>query len=518
LVSGHEGSTGPAPTFENNPPASGFFLLRTRRRRFSFFLESGYASGMASEVDDMLAEAVRHHQAGRLVEARTLYEEVLRLDERNPNAMNLLGMVHHAQGRPEHASELISRAIEAAPNVAGFHNNLGTVRLSQRRPTEAEESFRRAVALQGDYVEAINNLGVALSAQGKIDEAIGLFLQAIQMRHAYPSARNNLGNALRSKRLFREAVACYRDAIEFKADHAEAWANMGVALLEMNDLAGAEAACKRAAELRPDMVGPYYTLGLALEEAKRTDEAIQHYRAALQLRPASEGIRFQLAALTGEQQQAFAAAPPEFVASLFDHYADTFDRHLLGTLDYRAPQLVHDAVVAAGVTGPLDIVDLGCGTGLSGPLFAPMARTLVGVDLAARMIHQARERKVYNELFVEELTGFLAARFNQFGLAIAADVFAYFGDLLPVLSAAAQALQTRGTLAFTVEKYDGQGGQGGYVLNPTRRYAHSIEYVRSLLPAVRLTMVTAREDTLRTQSGKGVAGWVVVLKREDAKT
>jgi len=147
-----------------------------------------------------------------------------------------------------------------------------------------------------------------------------------------------------------------------------------------------------------------------------------------------------------------------------------------------------------------------------------MARALVGVDLSARMVHQARERKVYDALFVEELTGFLAGRFGQFDLAIAADVFAYFGDLSGVLSAAAQALRQTGMLAFTVEKLaDGAEGPG-YSLNPTRRYAHSIEYIRSQLPTAKLRMVSAREDVLRTQNLKDVATWVVVLKREEIKT
>jgi predicted TPR repeat methyltransferase len=468
----------------------------------------------------MLAEAVRHHQAGRLAEARTLYEEILRLDERNPNALNLLGMVHHAEGRQEHASELVSRAIELAPGVAGFHNNRGTIRLAQRRATEAEESFRTAIGLQNDYVEAINNLGVALTAQGKMDEAIAQLLRAIKLRHAYPSARNNLGNALRGKRLFAEAVACYRDALEFKPDHAEAWANMGVAMLEMKDLAGAEAACRRAIELKSDAVSPHFTLGLALEDAGRNDEAIEQYRAALRLKPASLGIRFQLAALAGENREAFPTAPPEMVASLFDHYADTFDRHLLGTLNYRGPQLVHDAVVAAGAKGPADVADLGCGTGLCGPLLRPIARSLVGVDLSARMVHQARERKVYDALFVEELTGFLAGRFSQFDVAVAADVFSYFGDLSGVFAAAAQALRKAGLLAFTVEKLTDPDADDapGFMLKPTRRYAHTIEYVRSLLPAVKMKMVSAREDVLRSQNLKDVAAWVVVLQREDAKT
>ena len=40
----------------------------------------------------------------------------------------------------------------------------------------------------------------------------------------------------------------------------------------------------------------------------------------------------------------------------------------------------------------LDILDAGCGTGLCGPLLAPYARRLVGVDLSDGMLKHAREK------------------------------------------------------------------------------------------------------------------------------
>ncbi|MEA2711756.1 MAG: hypothetical protein QOF78_4357 [Phycisphaerales bacterium] len=463
-----------------------------------------------SEVDALLREAVAHHQAGRLAQAQPLYEQILRHDPQNPNALNLLGMVHHQQDRQDEAAAMIERAVKLAPSVAGFHNNLGNVRLAQRQHAQAEACYRRALQLLPNYVEAVNNLGVALMGQGKIEESIPIFTTAIEMKHDYPSARNNLGNALRAKRLYRESIACYRDAITFRADHPEAWGNIAISLLELGELAEAEAACHQAIAIRPDAVGPYYTLGLTLEVAGRRTEAADQIRAALKLKPASPLLQFFLSSLSDDQP--FAAAPPEFVRQLFDNYADTFDRHLLQKLNYRAPQLIFDAVTtgAAGVRAPLDIADLGCGTGLSGQLFKPMARSLVGVDLSSRMINQARQRGIYDALFVEELTDFLAVRFSQFDLAVASDVLNYFGDLEPVLLAAAQATRGGGTFAFTLEKHD---GERGYVLDKTRRYAHSIRYVRSLLPKTGWTEISVGEDVLRTESAKDVVGWVIVLKR-----
>jgi predicted TPR repeat methyltransferase len=218
-------------------------------------------------------------------------------------------------------------------------------------------------------------------------------------------------------------------------------------------------------------------------------------------------LRFQLASITGEEQ--FEAAPAEYVTALFDNYAETFDRHLRETLKYRAPELLVEAIKAARPRAAATVVDLGCGTGLCGPLLRPIAKHLTGIDLSQRMIGQARQRGVYDELLVDELTAFLNVRFAQFDVAIAADVFGYIGELRPILSTAAQALRVDGLLGFTVEKHEGEG----FILNPTRRYAHSIGYIRSVLGDLPLEEVSATEAALRIEKKQDVRGWIIVLRR-----
>jgi predicted TPR repeat methyltransferase len=462
--------------------------------------------------DELLRRAVALHRSGELDEARALYERVLRDDERNPNALNLLGMVHHQQGRHQHAVELIERAIEAAPGVAGFHNNLGTVRLAQRRCAQAEQTLRRAVALQANYVEAINNLAVALMGQGRIDEAMPLLARCLELRTVYPSARNNLGNALRARRMYREAIACYSQAIEQKPDHADSWANLAIALLETRDLTSAETAARRAVALRPDDVSAYYTLGVILEAQKRPEEAVKLFRHVLRQCSGADVVRFHLASLTGEQ--GYAAAPPAFVQGLFDQYADTFEKHLLQVLNYRGPEVLCAAVTAAGFAGPGDVADLGCGTGLCGPLLRPVARTLVGVDLSPRMVHEARQRGgAYDELVVGDLLDFLAQRPDRFDLLLAADVLVYVGDLSGVFAAAARSLRVGGLFAFTLEKQD-DAAEPGYRLHPTRRFTHFIGYAKAQWTAAGLTEGSVAEAVLRTNSGIDVVSWVVVLRKK----
>ena len=58
-------------------------------------------------IDQTWDIAIEHHQAGRLKQARQLYEEILRVDPRNVDALHLLGVVLHQQGNHGSAIENI---------------------------------------------------------------------------------------------------------------------------------------------------------------------------------------------------------------------------------------------------------------------------------------------------------------------------------------------------------------------------------------------------------------------------
>ena len=68
-----------------------------------------------------------------------------------------------------------------------------------------------------------------------------------------------------------------------------------------------------------------------------------------------------------------AAMSDGYVRALFDQYAPRFDAALAG-LDYRAPQLLFDAVMATGAKHFGRALDLGCGTGLAARAFAHARR------------------------------------------------------------------------------------------------------------------------------------------------
>jgi predicted TPR repeat methyltransferase len=155
-----------------------------------------------------------------------------------------------------------------------------------------------------------------------------------------------------------------------------------------------------------------------------------------------------------------------------------------------------------------DIHDLGCGTGLCGPLVRDWARELSGCDLSAGMLERAERRNVYDSLEHAELVAHLLANPARFDALICADTLCYFGELGPALEAAAQALRPHGQLVFTVEALPASDG-APYQLQPHGRYAHQRAYVSAVLARAGLHESVLREEALRSEAGKPVVGWLV---------
>jgi predicted TPR repeat methyltransferase len=206
----------------------------------------------------------------------------------------------------------------------------------------------------------------------------------------------------------------------------------------------------------------------------------------------------------------------DYVRTVFDEFAESFEAKLK-RLDYRAPDLVADALAATAIAPArsLDILDVGCGTGLCAARLAPYARRLIGVDLSMGMLAHARQKHVYTHLVQAELTAYLQGLHAAFDVIVSADTLVYFGPLDAVITAAARALRPGGVLVFTVE----QAVAGGvdYELQLHGRFSHGAAYIERLLREAGLQPFIDRAE-LRKEGGVPVAGLVVRATAAQAAT
>jgi predicted TPR repeat methyltransferase len=426
---------------------------------------------------DALAQAHHLHAAGKLPAAAALYRHVLAAEPNHADAIHSLGLIAWQTGDPRGAAEQIERAIALDPSDATFHNHLGLAYHALGRVAEAERAYRRAIELDPKLALAHSNLAVLRRDQMQHADAEALLRTAIALDPGNANFHVNLGEALLRQGRPQDAAGAYGAAIKVKADCAEAYFGLAQLWAKTGNLKGAL---------------------FAVDCYLRFDPSDRHGGRAL---------RATLDAATAVPEQ----HSDEYVRNVFDAYAVRFDEHLLGELGYRGHELVAAALQEQPRRAPpWDVLDLGCGTGLAGERLRPVARRLVGVDLSPNMIERARDKRVYDELHVGEVTAFMQQAEAAFDAIVAADVLVYIGNLDPVFAAARRTLRAGGRFAFSAEDAE---GAAGYVVKPTRRYGHAAQYLQDCAARQGMAVALLRAVSTRSDLGAPIPGHVMVLER-----
>ena len=113
--------------------------------------------------------------------------------------------------------------------------------------------------------------------------------------------------------------------------------------------------------------------------------------------------------------------------AFYTDWAATYDTDLTGEHDYVQPRRCAEMLSRYVLDRGAEILDIGCGTGLSGGALAEAGyRTVDGCDLTPGMLAKARETGVYRRLFEADLNvPPLDAADGAYGAAVAVGVFSF---------------------------------------------------------------------------------------------
>ena len=204
-------------------------------------------------IQQALDLGVEHHNAGRLAEAESVYQKILRAAPNQPVALRLLGTVAHQLGNNEAAVDLVTKAIAVNPNDAEAHNNMGNALRRLGRVEEAVSSFRKAVSLMPDFAGAYSNLGLTLRQLGD----------------------------------FTGAAEEFRKALRLAPNLAEAWSGLartGRLTFREDEAVQAEAVLTAGTLSRSDRRHLHYALGKYYDDTEAWDQAFLHFTSANNLR------------------------------------------------------------------------------------------------------------------------------------------------------------------------------------------------------------------------------------------
>jgi len=348
--------------------------------------------------------------------------------------------------------------------------------------------------------------GLAHYQAGRYAQAEQGFAAALALVPGRPSALTNLGATRLKLGRAADAIAALDEALAQEPGNVEALSHKATALAELGRLEESLAAFDDSLAREPRQGLAWSHRGNVLRELGRREEAVASFREALARDADRELTLYNLASMGAGKTP---PRPPQgYVEALFDHYAEQFDEQLPQLLRYDAPGVIAENIAGLG-RGFERALDLGCGTGLCGPLLKPHCGALDGVDLSGAMLAKARALGCYDELHQVDLCDWLAKTPQRHELVVAADVFVYLGELAAAFAGVARVLRPGGLFFFTVEAAEA----GDVVLRPSLRYAHAEAYVRRLAQQNGMRVEQAEHRPVREDQGMPIAGVFFRLAR-----
>jgi predicted TPR repeat methyltransferase len=360
---------------------------------------------------------------------------------------------------------------------------------------------------------ALHAAGVQAFHAGQLTAAAGLIAQAIAANGQMPEFHYNLAIVLRAQDKLQEAAASYQRAIRLRPDYTDAHNNLGNVWKMLGERDKARTCFAQTLHHKPGNADTHYNLGVLCSDESERDQAALHFRRCLELDPGdSRGAGMLLAHL------GFAQVPdrtPEAqLLNLYEVRSRFWDREST----YFAHALVAEGLQQHAAQDSLDILDIGCGTGLAGALVRPLAGKLVGVDLSPAMLEKARAKEIYDRLDQADLVSFMSENQGSYDAVLGAAALIHFGNLQGVFQAAALCLRDKGLFVFTL--FSNETSEVDFAVAASDKlaqsgcYTHSAGYVERLAPECGFSVQILKKAVHEhDQNGDPVAGLVVVLRR-----
>lgn len=325
------------------------------------------------------------------------------------------------------------------------------------------------------HSQRFNSLGVLFHKAGRMKEAISCYKIALLKEPKSPIPSFNLGNLLRDIGKYPEAVKFYKHAIS----------------------------------LKPDFIDAYFNLSLIYRQLNDRDEALSLYRKILDLDPGNDTAIHFISALEGEVPDSVS---PDYVKGVFEQYAKYFDEHLVNTLGYQTPSYLREMLINYRDDPRFKYgIDLGCGTGLSGEVFAGFCDHFLGIDLSGEMLKKSREKSVYTEVKKIEIVSYLSESKMSFDFILGVDVLPYISKLETFFSLLDKNTHSGSIVLLSTE--DISESDIMLTLRLTGRIGHSHKYIEGCALANNFEIKSFQRRNIRSQDKESIVGGLYLLAK-----
>ncbi len=380
----------------------------------------------------------------------------------------------HQSGESSKACKFYRLILKEIPDSPLVHYNLALALFECGHYEKSCNHYRKALDQAPENVDVLFNLALVLNKLGKLEEAIATYENILSLQPGDIDSLYNIACAYKDDEDYANALRYYEQVLTLDPTH----------LPSINNIAFIHHICDDLSSAR------------------------KYYALLLQLNPKHVAAKHMLSSIEGES---LSSADPRYVAEVFDAYSSNYDASLVEKLSYSVPQAMRAHFNEfCQVTGKsLRALDLGCGTGLGAQAFCDICTSIDGIDISPKMVQIADKKNIYTSLYVDEIAHYLEKCETKYDLILATDVFTYSGGLENIFSLVYRIMEKSTFFCFSTEKLENEG----YVLRPSGRFAHSIDYIKSISRSIGFTDTQYLLTRLRKEKDSWVEGVLYFLRK-----
>lgn len=451
-----------------------------------------------------------HYHQNDFSTAETFFFQASQWHESNADVFFNLGLCQFYQNQMKNAKRSFLKAQQITPDDTRILHKLGECDLQLKQYHEAQSAFEEALAINPSFA-VYHGLGCAHLGQDQMDMALKYFNEAYQLEPFNFENCHNIASIHFHKRELLEALQCWFQCLQMQPDAIETLYNIGVVYQYQNKFSDAKDYFFKVLHVDPLHHDALFNLGTLALKQNKPKEAITYYKQVIKINPNNEDVHFLLTALGEQPADRFHQCPKHYVSQLFNDYAPNYDQHLTQVLRYDGHKQLHALIedTFEPKKGQWQcITDLGCGTGLAGPLLVPWTQRLIGVDCADEMLKIAEKNNDYQQLIHGYIPDFNWP--SEVDLFFLADCIPYMGDLTKVVKHMQAALKPQGLIALSIEK---SNADTTYHLTSSGRYQHNRDALIKLMSQHDFILVTSKETHLRYEQHHPVTSELFIFKK-----
>ena len=240
-------------------------------------------SKLGMTINDELLVGHSHHQAGRLENAKTIYESILLKQPHHFDALQLLGMLYTQMGLDLQGLDLLLKAVDINSTNPIVFNNLGLLQQKLKMYSLAVENFDKAIALNPDFAEAFYNKGISLQCLSDFKNARSSYLSCLSTKPDFFPAYINLGIIAEILQENQLALEYYLEALKYQQNHGPLYFNLGNVYRSLNLVANALNNYDLAIYNQKNYKEAFFNKAVLLEKNYQYTSALEAYSEVLKI-------------------------------------------------------------------------------------------------------------------------------------------------------------------------------------------------------------------------------------------